>query len=383
VTQIAATVVLLTGAGLLVRSLGKLTQVDTGFDRRNLLLVRVDPSASRLDGRPAAEWGSQLSERVRALPGVRSVALAANTVFTGRESWIRTAWVDGYSYAPGERQTVGYNEVGPGFFATAGILLLAGREFVPSDRPGMPEVAIVNHAFARKYFGDRDPVGHRFGTRGDAITRYEIVGVTVDTKIESLHEAPWPAIYLPLLQQERHGPLVLHVRGSASVTALAPAVRRAVAGVDPDLEIRRVNTLDVAVGETLRGERMLATLLALFAAVTLLLTAVGLYGSMAYAATRRTAEIGIRMALGASEGRICAWMLREASFVLAAGALVGVTVAALALGSLRSLLFQVGTWDPISFGAALLSVVVVGLAAAVLPARRAARRPPMIALRHE
>lgn len=380
VAQVAATLVLLAGAGLLLRSLGKLAQVDTGLGGKDVLLVHVDAGASHFRSRPAAEWGAQVRERVGSLPGIRSAALGAKDVFGG--GWNTTVWVDGYTYAQGERQIVSFNEVGPSFFATVGIPLVAGRDFHPDDRVGTPAVAVVNRAFARKYFGYASAVGHRLR---DSRTWYEIVGVVGDAKVTSLRETPQPVVYRSIEQQadSRTYPLVLHVRTPLSAAAVGPAIQHAVAEIDPELEVRRIEVLDDVVRATLQRERMLATVLSIFAGVTLLLTGVGSYGTMAYAAARRTAEIGVRMALGATERQILGWMLRDAGLVVATGTVIGLVVAALALRALRSVIFQVGPLDALSVSCAVLAVVVVGIGAALLPARSAARLAPMTALRHD
>jgi hypothetical protein len=308
------------------------------------------------------------------------VALGAKDVFGG--GWNMTVWVDGYTYAPGERQMVAFNEVGPGFFSTLGMPLVAGREFQPGDRVGTPPVAVVNREFARRYFGDGSAIGRRLR---DGLTSYEIVGVVGDSKVTSLRETPQPVVYRSIEQQANAPtyPLVLHVRTPLSAAVAAVPVRRAVAEIDPELEVRRLESLRDVVSETLRPQRMLATVLSIFGAVTLLLTAVGLYGTMAYAVARRTAEIGVRMALGARERQIVGRLLTEAGLVVAAGSVAGVAAAALALRSLRAVVYQVGPLDLPSVGGAVLGIAVVGLGAALLPALAAARMPPMAALRHE
>lgn len=383
VAQVAGTVVLLAGAGLLLRSLDKLAGVEPGFDLRDVLAVRIDPSTSRFSSTPTARWSDPLAERLGALPGVLSTAVAANTVFTGRESWVLDAWIDGHEYGPGERHRVGVNRVGPGFFSTVGIPLQAGREFQAQDDATAPRVAIVNQALARRYFGDTNPIGRRLGTKREDSRQYEVVGVAADAKIGSLRESPWPAVYFAARQQESPGPAVLHLRMAAPLSAPAQAIRSEVARLDPDLEIRRIETLEEAVGRTLRKERMMATLLSLFAGATLFLTAVGLCGTVSYAAARRTGEIGIRTALGATRAGVVAWMLREAAAVVLAGAGIGLLLAAFALPSLRGLAFQIDCLDPASLGGAVLAATAMGLGAALLPAWRAAGMEPMAALRHE
>jgi predicted permease len=383
VAEVAATFVVLAGAGLLLRSLDGLRRIDTGFDRRSVLLARVHPSASRFRDSPAATWALPLQEQLSRIAGVRSVALAANRVYTGGPPWILDVWVQGHSYPLGGKHAVGFNDVGPGFFATLGVPLLAGRELTASDRAGTPEVALVNLAFARRYFGRATAVGHRLGTSADAPGRYEIVGVVADSRVESLTESPWPTVYLPLLQRGSTGPVVAHVRANVPPAALAAAIRREVARFDTDLEVRSLDTLEAVIDGTLRRERMVAALLSLLAAVALVLTAIGLYGTMSYAAARRKAEIGVRAALGASEHRIVAWMLEEASSVVVLGVAIGVPLAAFGLQSLRTLVFDVPTLDPVSLALALLVVFVVGLTAAALPARAAARVGVAEALRQD
>ncbi len=337
VVQIAGSLALLAGAGLLLRSLGKLVHEDLGFDRAGLMMVRVDPAASRFHERPTGELGQLLVERVGALPGVRSAAFAANTVFPGR-GWVISAWVDGHQYQPNEKHWALFNEAGPGFFATVGIPLRGGREFTARDDRGAPPVAVVNAAFAHKYFGETNPIGRRLGENRDESTRYQIVGVVGDSKLESPHDRPEPAVFLASRQQPRSGSVVLHLR-TAGTAAVANAIRREIRLVDPALEIVGMQTVEHAVAETLQQEHMLATLVFVFSAIAVFLTAVGLYGTMAYATTRRATEIGIRVALGATRGRVVATMLHEAAVVVGAGMAIGLPLAAIGVRSLRSFLF--------------------------------------------
>jgi putative ABC transport system permease protein len=378
--QVAVTLVLLGGAGLLLRSLAKLATVDTGFDRNHVTLVSIDADQSRFRNLPAVEWGNLLREKIAGLPGVQSGALAAEDIFRG--GWNQTVWVDGYSYQSQERQVVGFNEVGAGFFETVGIPLLAGRGFLPTDRIGTPPVAIVNRAFVRKYFRGGEAIGRRFR---DGRRSYEIVGVVADARRYSLYDPPEPAAYASIEQDAEPltYPLMLHVQTSLDATTLVGPIRRTVAGIDPELEVRRLQTLEDAVGETLRQQRMLSTALSLFAGVTLLLTAVGLYGTIAHEVARRTAEIGVRMALGAGPMSIVGTMLGQAVLVVAIGCAAGFVVSALALRSVQAMLFEVGPWDPLSLTGAVLGLALIGLGAATLPALSAARMSPMAALRHE
>jgi predicted permease len=322
-----------------------------------------------------------LAERLGALTGVQQTSVASTSVFGGR--WNLTAWVEGHEDEPGERQKVGYNEIGPGFLATVGIPLLAGREFDQWDRVGSPSVAIVNRAFGRRYFGDADPIGKRFGTRRDDRQRYEIVGVAGNAKVASLRETAWPAVYLSVLQESRTGPAVFHLRALPRAEALAAAVRRAVAKIDADLTVTRIETLEDAIAGTEQRPRLLATAFTLLAVVALFLTIVGLHGTMAYAATRRTGEIGIRMAIGATRSDVLLGMLRETLGIVSIGCALGVALVVGFAPVFGRLLFGVGKVDPPSLAVAVVAAIAAGIAATAGPATRAARTDPATALRHE
>jgi hypothetical protein len=291
-------------------------------------------------------------------------------------------WVDGYQYRPNEKHWALFNEVGPGFFSTVGIPLMAGREFSDRDSVGTPPVAIVNAAFARKYFGDAGAIGRRLGETRDKSTRCEIVGVVAGSKVESPHDRASPMLFLAASQQPQPGRIVLHVR-AAGTTPLEAEIRRQIHGLHPDLEIVRMQTADQAVAGTLQRERMLTILVLLFAGVAVFLTAVGLYGMMVYATTRRATEIGIRVALGATSGRVIVAMVGEAAAIVGAGLAVGLPLAAVGGRSLRAFLFGLEPLDLPTFAAAAVLLTTVALLAAFLPARAAACGQPLSALRHE
>lgn len=380
VVQVAGTLVLLATAGLFLRSLARLYDVDTGFDRTNLLLAQVATVGG--DGEVAPELGEQIVGRLRAQPWIEAAAVAGRPIFSDRHSWILTAWVDGYEYAPEEDQRVAFCTVGQGFFRAVGLPLLAGRGFTARDGPEAPRVAVVSRSFARRYFGADDVVGRRLGTGEASRREIQIVGVVADSKPRDLRKKPPPTLFLPLRQQDDHRSLTLHVRAAGSVAG-REAIARAVRASGPDLELRSVTSVEDVVSESLRRDSMFAVLTTIFGAMALFLTGVGLYGSMAYAASRRTHEIGIRRALGASRVQIAGLMLREGALVVCLGVGIGAPLAVAGERALHSLFFGLGAVDPVAFIGAALLLASVGALAAFLPARRATATPPMQALRHE
>jgi predicted permease len=383
VVQVSGAVALLAAAGLLVRTLWNLRNVETGYERREVLLVTVDPTASPLGVRPMGAWAAPLAERLSGLPGVRQVAIATNSAFNGQSSWILDAWVEGHDYSPLERHAVSFNRIGPGFLSTVGIPLVAGREFGAEDMEGSPAVAIVNRSFAREYFGDAGAIGRRFGTRGDDRGRYEIVGVASDVKVRSLREGSLPVVYFPVSRHDEARAAVIHVEISSPPDALASAIRREVTGYEPDLTVERMRTLADEIESTLERPRLFVTVLLMLAGVALFLTVIGLNGTMAYATTRRRHEIGVRMAIGATRGDVVRGILREALAIVLTGSAIGMVLAVACVPVLGSLPFQVRRVDWPSLAAAVLAAVVAALGAVAAPAARAARTDPAATLRHE
>ncbi|MGD0009145.1 MAG: ABC transporter permease [Terriglobia bacterium] len=380
-TQVALSLMLLVGAGLFVRSLRNLATTDLGLARENLVLMRVDPSLSS-SVRDRREFWMQLTERLATLPGVRSVSLAGDAVF-GNGGWNETIWTrqpDGAEHDA----TVPFNVAGPGFFETVQIPLLTGREFGWQDRGNSPPVAVVNRAFARKFFDDQNPLGKRFGNAGPgSSSQIEIVGIIGDAKYGDLREQPQPMFYLPLFQHLEERPYQVHARTAGdSATAIA-AIRREIQAMDQDISIDNLRTINQVIHGLLQHDRMFAFLASVFGLLALLLTSIGIYGVVAYQVTRRTGEIGIRMALGAQRTDVLWMVMRETLLVLAAGAAIGLPAAVAAARVLRSLLFALGPSDPATIIWATATLVGAGALAGFLPARRAASISPMDALRHE
>ena len=378
--QIGLSMVLLVGAGLAARSLRNLGAADLGLARESLLLMDVRPAAITPQARQ--QFWMELTRRVSGLPGVRSMALAGDAVF-GNGGWSQTVWIDRPG-EPAQDAKVSDNLVSPGFFATAGIPILTGREFGERDRENAPLVALVNQTFARRFFGNENPIGKRFGDRGQASSgRYEIVGVVGDAKYGSVREQTRPMVYHPLWQEPPRASFVVHVRTVSEPTALAPSLRREILAIDGEALISEVRTLPQVIRRQLRQDRMFATLASFFALLALALGAIGIYGIVAYRVAQRTAEIGVRMALGAQRGDVLWLIMRETLVLLAAGAAIGVPAALAAARLVKSLLFGLNPWDPPTIAGATAVLFAAGALAGFLPARRAASIEPTLALRSE
>lgn len=263
--------------------------------------------------------------------------------------------------------------------------MLAGRDFAPSDRAGTPKVVIINEAMARQYFGNRNPMGKHLtvpGWNGDPSWK-EIVGVVKDAQNRGLRESPTPMIYLPLFQFPDEALITFEVRTAISPLSVSNAIQRAIKAIEPRLPVFDIKTLNQQVDDSLVQERLIASLSGLFGALALLLAAVGLYGLMTYATNRRTGEIGIRMALGATRGQIAGMVLRETLLLVLAGLAIGVPAAMASSHLIRSELYGLRTNDPLTILIAGLMMAGIAVFAAYLPARRASRVDPMVALRTE
>jgi len=378
VVQVAASVLVLVGATLFNRTLRNLEGVDAGFNRDHLLLMSIDPRQSRFQGDRVAGLLDELTERIRAVPGVRSAALAEDALF---QEGTQSIWVQGSAQTKGSAH---YNVVGPDFFTTAGIPLLIGREFSPRDRPGAPLVAIVNEAFVRNYFPGQNPLARRFGDQGpESAGKFEIVGVVKDTGSRGLRWAPHPMDFHSFWQSTTLVPFVLHVRVMGNTGAASASLGQAIRGIDPGLVVYDVRTMTEQLNGTLRQERTFAVLSLLFGALALGLCCVGLYGVTAYSVTRRTKEIGIRVALGAPRTQVLWLFLRQTLGLVVIGVVVGTPIAMACAKYVKSLLFGLTPADPGSLAIALLMLTGVAAVACLLPARRATKVDPMVALRYE
>jgi len=381
VSQVALSLMLLVGAGLFVRSLRNLATTDLGLARQNLFLISVDPSPSKSAIDKKKFW-EQLTARLAILPGVRSVSLAGDAVF-GNGGWNETIW----TLQPDDSEhnaQVPYNVVGPGFFGTVGIPLLAGREFGVQDQPNSPLAAVVNRAFVEKFFQGENPIGKRFGDAGSGSSgKIEIVGMIGDAKYEGLREPPEPMFYLPLFQHLENRSYQVHVRTVDDAPAVIAAVRREIQRVDPDISVYPARTIPEVIEGLLQHDRMFAVLAGAFGLLALMLTSVGIYGLAACQVARRTNEIGIRIALGARRRDILWIVLSETLLLMTIGVGIGLPVVIASGGAVRSILYGLPPSDPVTIASSVAILVGVGAFAAFLPARRAAKVDPMVALRSE
>lgn len=393
VAQMALSLVLLVGAGLFTRSLTKLSAQDQEVDQRRVLIVRIEPRGSGQRNAPGIAEQLDRSYRaliaeIEALPGVRSVSLARSSPLGNT----------GFGYrlirpAASQPELLTASIIYPRYFATLGIALVAGRDFNEDDlRPGSPKAVIVNEAFVRTVLGGAKPLGTAHGVseigRGGQRAPMDIVGVVRDSRFPDLRAATSPLIYQPFLQAGTgFGGMTLHVRLSTTSELTVQRIREAVQAIQPDVPMFQMHTLGEEVDAALVRERLVATLSGVFGAVALVLICVGLYGLMAFAVTRRTAEIGVRLALGATPSDIRGLMARQALRVMLIGVTVGVPAAWLAgriaSDQLSGLLFGLTPADPISFAVATGLLALVTICAGVLPVLRAARVDPILALRHE
>ena len=381
-TQVALSLVLLVGAALLVRSLQRVQDAEVGLDRDHLLIVGVDAAARGYRGDRLSALSLELTERLTRIPGVAAVSFSENGIFSGTES-MTTLAVPGFTMRSPDDSMAYYDQAGPGYVHAIGGRLLEGRDLTAQDVRGAPRVMLVNETFARFYFGGESAIG-RTVTIDDTIA-FQIVGVLADTRDHDLTAAPVRRVYLSYLQRatEEPGTLNYEVRTAGDPAAVIAQVRREVRAQDASLSIYDIHPLTELMRQSIREQRMLARLAAGFGALALLLAAVGLYGVMTYAINRRTSEIGLRVALGAQRADVIAMVLRDALRLVAAGALVGVPLALAAARLLRSQLHGVGTTDPIAIGLALAVLAGSAVAAAWLPALRASRLDPLVALRAE
>jgi predicted permease len=388
--QLALSLILLIGTGLLIHTFANLMTVDAGFDRNNVLLVETNIHNARVPAAAVAPLYGQMLAKLRARPGVTSAGESFMTPLSGAE-WTWILQIPGQQLPSGVEPGVYLNWVTPGYFSTMQTRTLAGRTFDSRDSAGSTPVIIVNQLLARGYFPKQDPIGKhlRFDPVGPFNARpLEIVGVVQNAKYDSLNQDFPPTAYFPLTQITAFNapPLfeksTFEIRTAMTPTALTPAVRDAVAS-ENKLASLQFTTLEQEANDSVIQQRLLAVLSGFFGGLALLLTAIGLYGVLAYVVTLRTREIGIRMALGAQQSSILRLVLRDAAIVLAAGIAAGLLGSIWITRLVQHRLFGVKPLDPSSFVLAITALVCVAFAATYVPARRATRVDPMEALRHE
>jgi macrolide transport system ATP-binding/permease protein len=375
--QVALSFVLLVGAGLLLRSLQRVRATSPGFSTHEVLDTSVNLVQAGYDAPRAQAFQDQLLERVKALPGVESVAFARMTPLSYGSYSSTLIAVDGYQPPLEEQLTVQYNEVGPDYFATVGIPLLSGREFTRADDESAALVAIVNETMAARYWAGRNPIGQRVQVKGRWM---QVVGVAKDSKYQSVRETPKPFFYVPLRQNFSRSP-VLFIRTSLSAQTMAPALLREVHALDGNLALFEVISLQEQLDRSTSPQLVAVTLVGVLGGLALLLSAIGLYGVMSYAVSQNTRELGLRMALGAGASNLLRLVMSRGLTLTGGGVLLGAAVALALTRLLGNLLYKVSSRDPLAFGSALLVMTLAAAAACFLPAWRATRTDPARILR--
>jgi predicted permease len=383
VVQIALSMLLVVGAGLFVQSLVKLGRTPLGFQSHNVLLFGLELPDTKYPGPASLLPLQQIENRLAAVPGVRSATVMTQPLMTGFAAGL-TFVPEGQHYARDARPSVLQNTVGDDFFRTFGIPMVAGRGFDKSDTTISRKVMVVNESLVKKFFPDRNPIGTTVYAGWNKPYPVVIVGVCADAKYNSLRDSVQPTAYLPYMQ--RKGGLTgphFAVATSLPGETILPLVRDAVASVDRNVPVLDVRTQDEQIAASLQPARIFADLTAGFGVLALVLACIGIYGIMAWSVSRRTFEIGIRMALGARSEQVRGMVLREAGWMTCVGVAAGIG-GALALGRvIASMLYGLKAWDPVTIGVAAALLMVIALASSWVPARRAAGVDPMRALRHE
>jgi len=379
--QIALSMALLISAGLFVKSLRNVSQVDLGIRVDSMVTFSIEPELNGYDHAHARQLFARLHEQLAALPGVTGVTEALVPLLAGN-NWGQDVSVEGFKKGPDTDANSRYNEVGPGYFKTLGIALMSGREFRPTDEVGTPKVAIVNQAFAKKFGLGSDAVGKRMSDGGDTLNM-EIVGLIRDAKYSEVKQDIPPVFFEPTLQDTSLGFSYFYVRTSRGTQQLLTAIPRVVKSLDPNLPVEQLKTMTQQVKENVFLGRLISTLTAAFALLATLLAAVGLYGVLAYSVAQRTREIGVRMALGADGGKVQLMVLRQVALMTLIGGVIGIA-GAIALGrAAQSLLFELKGHDPAVMVISAVVLTAVALASGYIPALRASRIDPVQALRYE
>jgi predicted permease len=389
VSQVALSLFLLIGAGLFVRTLQNLKGLDAGFDRDNVIMFSLDLGTEYNDAARRVNLYQQLLERLETLPGVQSGSLSSYGMLSDN-NWSTRVTVQGYTSKPDENLSCYFQVVGPRFFETMGIPILLGRDFGSQDdrligntaSRNPNRVAIINQALGSYFFPNENPIGKRFSINSpDELI--EIVGVVKDTKYQTLREETLRTIYLPFFQEFGNSITTFELRTFSQLSGMAETIKRTVQELDPKVQVLGLRTMNDVVDESLMRERFIAQLAGFFSLFSLLLAAIGLYGMMSYAVTCRTTEIGVRMALGARGRNIIRLVMRETMLLVIIGLILGLSMALATTRLIASLLFDMAPNDPLTIVLSSLLLLSIAGLAGYLPARRAARVDPIVALRNE
>lgn len=380
--QIALSLMLLVSAGLFGRSLFNVSRVELGLDVDRLATFAVAPELNGYTPERSRALFERMEEELAAIPGVTGVTASMVPLLSG-SNWGTDVRVEGFESGPDIDSNARYNEVGPGYFATMGMPLRAGRDFTAADQLGAPAVAVVNETFLEKFGLGRDAVGKRMATGGDEELAIEIVGVVADAKYSEVKDVIPPLFFTPYRQDERIGSLSFYLRTGVAPEAVLAEVPKVVARLDPDLPVDELKTMPQQVQENVVLDRLITALTVAFGGIATLLAAVGLYGVLAFTVAQRTRELGLRMALGADRGRVLRLVLGQVGWMTLIGSAIGLALA-FGIGRLaRSQLFEVAGHDPLVLLAATVALALVALGSGLVPARSASRIDPMVALRWE
>ena len=385
IVQVAFSLLLVAGAGLFLRTLWNLQSVSLGYPREHLLVINVDGvSAGYKDARLSSLW-HDLTERLRGVPGVQGATYSINGIFSGSESADEID-VEGFTASKREEKFSRFDMVGSQYFATVGIPLLLGRDIGPQDTAASPHICVINEALAKTFFNGRNPLGRHITEKfGDKKNVMEVVGVAKNARDHRLRGDVPPRFYIPA-DQGMGGPnewAFFEIRTAGDPEQMIASIRKTILSVNQDLPVEGARPVVMAVDRTNAQPRMVARLCSIFGIIALLLAATGLYGVLSYGVARRTNEIGIRMALGAGKGRVIQMILRETGVMIVLGVVAGVIFTAIGIQLIKSMLFGLGVFDPLTVLSSVVILTAVALVAGYIPAARAARVNPTQALRHE
>jgi predicted permease len=383
IAQVALSAVLLFGTGLFTRTLYNMKAQDLGYVPQKLMLASADPIGAGYRGDDIGKISERLLENIRALPGVTAASYSDNGLFASKESGARVR-IDGFKPGSAKDSVARFDQVGPGYFATIGVPILLGRDIALSDTANAPRVAVINQSMAKFYFGKRNPIGQTLFYDNRLKFALTIVGVAKDVRDHMVRDEPFRRFYVSYRQPvDGQMGADYEIRTPVDYGVMAKAVRAAIYQVSPRMPIIRVELLTNSIEDSMMTERLIAKLSVFFGILALVLGGVGLYGIMAYAVARRTQEIGLRMAVGANAGNVVWMVMRDTLMLVAAGLAAGVPLALGLSRYLQSLLFGLKPMDGLSLGLVILAMSLTAVLASLLPARRAVRIDPLIALRNE
>ena len=380
VLQVAVSLVLLVAAGLFLRTLHNLRNVDVGFNTQNLVIFRISPGLNRYDDQKVNALIADITRRLEGVAGVRAVGVSSVPLLANNVS-STAIFRQGRTYAPRQNDEIYIQQVSPDYFKTMEMPLVSGRGFTERDHQTAPKVVVINETAARKYFANENPIGLRFGTSLEQSGQLEIVGVLGDTKYDGVRNAVPPTMFVPYLQSR--AATVFQVRTAGDPAAAIGAIREAVRHIDPDVPLLDVATQAEQIDKNVAQERVFAQAYSMFGGLALLLASIGLFGLMSYSVAQRTNEIGIRMALGAQAADVLRLVMNEGMRLVAIGVVIGLAAAIAAGRLVASLLFGLPATDPTTMLAAMAVMVAVSAIAGYLPARRASRVDPLVALHYE